>query len=63
MNMVPLSKRFISHNDVKENKNKKERGVHSFIPWMKRIFLLIDIESFPSLNKNRLISIRVLTMV
>ena len=47
MNIVPLSKRFISDNDVKNNKNKKERGMQSLISWMKRIFVLIDIESFP----------------
>ena len=46
MNIVPLSKRFINDNDVKENENRKERGVHSVISWMKQIFVLIDIESF-----------------
>ena len=28
-------------------KIKKRRAVHSLMSWMKRIFVLLDIESFP----------------
>ena len=32
--------------EYQEKKKKKQRGAHSFMSWMKGLFILTDIESF-----------------